>query len=225
MKLFLTGTSNNAIFSLDNPIGGKWRLLSFCFTNNLYNINDNNNKIYINEGGTDYTITLTNGYYDSNDLTTELSSKLNAGLTGTIGVSLNSNTRKFTITNTKSFKFTFGANTTSSARKLLGMSAVDDTSGTSHTSDNPIDLNTHKNIFINIRENNHRDIISTSHFSTSLVINGLGSFGETIRYNNHDNFDQYLKFRQTKSIKIRTHDMNNNDINLNSDYSIILEKL
>ena len=123
MKLFLTGSTNNAKLSLDNPIDGKWKLLSFCFTNNLFNVNDYNNKIYINENGTDFTITLTNGTYDANDLKTEITSKLTSSLTGLITVSLD-NANKFTITDTKSFQFTFGSNTTSSARKLLGMNAA-----------------------------------------------------------------------------------------------------
>ena len=32
--------------------------LSFQMTNNLFNVDDTNNKIYINENGTDKTITL-----------------------------------------------------------------------------------------------------------------------------------------------------------------------
>ena len=220
MILILIGSENNGKFTLDNPIQGKWKLLSFCFTNNIYNINDTNNKIYINENGTDFTITLDSGYYDVNDLKTEITSKLQSSLTGTIVVSIDSS-NKFTITNTKSFKFTFGSNTTGSARKLLGMNAVDDDNANSHTSDIPIDLNTHKNIFINIKEDSGRDVTSTSHFSTSLVVNGVGSFGDMLRYNNHDNFDQYINFRNTKAITIRTHDLDNNDVDLNSEYSII----
>lgn len=224
MKLFLVGSNNNAKISLDNPIEGLWKLLSFCFTNNIFNVNDNNNKIYINENGTDFTITLTNGYYDSNDLKTEISTQLNASLSGTVAVSLDS-VNKFTITDTESFKFTFGSNTTGSARKLLGMNAEDDSSATSHTSDTPIDLNTHKHIFITITEDSDRDVVGTSHFSTSFIVNGEGTYGEIIRYNNRDNFDQFVKFRYTKSLKIRIHDLDNNDIDLNSDYTIILQKV
>ena len=224
MKLFLVGSNNNAKISLDNPIEGLWKLVSFCFTNNIFNVNDNNNKIYINENGTDFTITLTNGFYDANDLKTEISTQLNASLSGTVLVSLD-NANKFTITDTKSYKFTFGSNTTATARKLLGMNAEDDSSANSHTSDRPIDLNTHKHIFINITENSDRDIVGTAHFSTSLIINGEGAYGEIIRYNNHDNFDQYVKFRNTKSLKISIHDLDHNDIDLNSDYTIILQKV
>ena len=118
----------------------------------------------------------------------------------------------------------FGTNTSNSARKLLGFNETDGTSSTSQTSDIPVDVNTCKNIFITFQEDDNTDISGLSFFTSSVVINGLGSFGDIVRYNNNDNFDQYVRFRNTKTLTIKIHDLNNNNIDLNSDYSIILQK-
>lgn len=219
--------SNNArdnIHYLDEAIVGKYKLLSFVFTNNLHNVNDYNNKIYLNENGTNRVVTLTNGYYDTTDFVTHLATQLNLTLAGTVGVSLNNNTNKLTITNTLNYYFTFGTNTDNSARKLLGFNASDGSSTTSHTSDIAIDLNTCKNVFINILENDSKNVNGVNYFNTSLVINGLGNFGELVRYIDKDNFDQYIHIKNTKSLKITTHDINENNIDLNSDYTIIFKK-
>ena len=76
--------SNNNKFALDNPINDKYKLISFYFTNNIYNINDTNNKIPFIENSISYTATLTNGYYDSTDFINHLSIILNNEAIGTI---------------------------------------------------------------------------------------------------------------------------------------------
>ena len=220
--------SNNArnnVHYLDDAIVGKYKLLSFSFTNNIYNVTDYNNKIYINENGIDYTVTLDNGYYDTTDFVSHLSSKLDSSCAGTITVSLNTNTNKLTITNTLNFYFTFGTNTINSARRLMGFNASDNLIySLSKTSDIPIDLNTCKNVFVNIVENNNKNVHGVKYFSSSLVINGVGNFGELVRYIDRDNFDQYINLKNTKSLKITTHDIDENDIELNSEYTIIFKK-
>ena len=218
--------SNDNNFTLDNSIEGVYRLISFVATNNIYNVNDNNNKIYVNENGTNYTITLTNGYYDSTDFQTNISTAMNGVLTGTIGVSYDDNTRKYTITNTLPMYFTFGSNTTNSARKLLGFNANDPLIfSTTQTSDNPIDLNVCKNIFITISEDDNRNIEGIDFFNCSLIVNGISDFGGIMRYVDVDNFSQIVKFKNTKNLNVSFHDANNNSINLNSEYQIILRKI
>ena len=226
MKLYLnSNNSSNNTYTLDKSIDGKWKLISFAFTNNIYNVNDTNNKIYFNENGTDLVATLTNGYNDTSDLTSNISTSMNNVSSGTITVTFDDKTRKFTITDTLPIFFTFGTNTTNSARKLLGYNASDGTSSATSTSDNAIDLNPYKEIFVNIEENDDRDIMGVNYFNTSLVICGCGANGEMMRYNYRDFTHQYMKFKRTKKLTVRIHDLNNNDINLNSEYSIMLEKL
>ena len=225
-KLYLNSTlATNNKFTLDNYISGRWKLLSFCFTNNIFNVNDNNNKIYFTEGSTERTATLTNGYYDMNELKTEIQTAINNVASVTFTVSIDTKTNKYTITRPSgNFYFTFGTNTTNSAKKLLGMNQSDGNASSSHTSDKPVDLNTYPNIFVRIQEDNNTDVLGINFFNSSLVINGTGSFSDIVRYNNNDNFDQYIRLRNTKTLTLKIHDLNNNDISLNSDYSIIFEK-
>ena len=228
MKLLYLNSKNssNNVFKLDNPIKGEFKLVSFCFTNNIFNVNDTNNKIYMNETGNDLIATLTNGYYDLTDFKTNAQTAMNSQLGGTLTIINDSNTNKFTFTNTNNFYFTFGTNTSNSARKLLGFNAIDGTNNTSQSSDYPIDLNTYKNIFVDISQNNDKNIDGINFFNTSLIINGIGNFSENVRYIPNDNFDQCIKLSQwSKQIEIKIHDANNNDINLNSEYELILKKI
>ena len=225
MKLLLSSKKlRNNTFFLDESINGKYRLLSFTATNNIFNVNDNNNQIYITEGTTPYEITLTNGYYTIDELKSHLQDKMSASLTGTITITINDITNKFTITDTNSYYFTFGTNTNNSANALLGFNETDQTLSTSHTSDNCVDLNSVKQIFINITQNDDRCVKGIDYFSTSLIIQNDSNFGELFRYIKNDNFEQFVKFNNTKSLEIKIHDLDNNDIELNSDYILIFEK-
>ena len=224
--LFLdSNKSSNNIFKLDNRIDGIYKLVAFVTTNNMYNITDNNNKIYWNENGTDKITTLTNGYYNTEDFITHLGSKMNTDATGTVSISLNDNTRKLTITDTLNFYMTFGTNTSNSARKLLGFNGADGSNAGTQISDNSIDLNPYKNIFITIKQDDHRNLEGIDFFNQSLVINGSGAFGEICRYINQDNFDQYIKLKKTKMLKVDFYDIYNNTIDLNSEYQLILQKV
>ena len=226
MKLCLNSeNASNNIFTLDHRIKGVWQLISFCCTNNIYNVTENNSKIYFKENGIDLVGTLATGYYDMNDLETNISTAMNAVSAGTITVTVDGNTNKYTINDTLNYHFTFGTNTANSARKLVGMNAIDGSNAMSQTSDAPIDLNRIKNIFINVNENDDRDVFGSSYFSSSLVINGCQDFGEKMRYINRDNFDQFIKVKNTKRIELAFHDINNNSVDLNSDYQIIFQKI
>ena len=87
-------------------------------------------------------------------------------------------------------------------------------------------MNSCKNVFIYITEDDHKNIEGISFFNSSLVINGLGNFGEIFRYIDDDNFNQYIKFsKNTKKISISFHDGNNNNVELNSGYQLILKKM
>ena len=226
MKLYLDSSKMvNGEFDLDEPINGKYKLLSFAFTNNLYNVDDTNNKIYINENGVDLTATLTNGYNDASDLESNISVAMNQVTSGTIVVSYDSKTNKFTITGTLPIYFTFGSNITNSARKLMGFNASDGIpSITTQISDVAIDLNTYKEIFVNFNENNDRQIVGVNYFNSSLIIFGNCVMGELMRYTKENFGEQYVDFKTTKTITVKMHDLNENVLNLNSDYSIVLEK-
>jgi hypothetical protein len=217
--------SSNNIFTLDKRISGEYRLVSFIYTNNIYNVTDNNNKIYWNENGSNLITTLVNGYYDSSDFTSHCSTQLNSDASGTVTVSLDSNTKKYTITDTLNFYLTFGSNTGNSARKLLGFAETDGINNTTQTSSTAIDLNTCKSVFVTIEQDDHRLVEGIDFFNSSLMISGVADFGEAFRYIDVDNFCQFVKFRQTKKLSLTFHDTSNNSINLNSEYQIIFKKM
>ena len=211
--------SNNKL-AFDSPVeAGRYKLLSFCLTNNIFNISDNNNKVYFTENSVPLTSTLTNGYYNPSDFRSHLQTKLDATASGTITCSLDDKTNKLTISNdTHNFNFTFATNTTNSARKLLGFNATDGTGASSQTSDNPIDLNSNKCFFVDITENDDKNINGTDYFNTSLMIQTSGDFGETSRYIANDYFAQYIKIRKNKNLNFSFTDINNNAIDLNSEW-------
>ena len=106
------------------------------------------------------------------------------------------------------------------------MNETDDVQATSHSSDTPIDLNKHKNLFMRVREDDNNDVFNVSYFNTSLAINGNGSFGDLFTFVSDDNYDQYIRFKQnTKSVKFSFHDIDNNTVELNSGYAILFQKV
>ena len=95
------------------------KLIYLNLPNTIYNVNDSNNKLYLEYGpGFDeVTITLTNGCYNIDQFITEVSTQLNNSGSGTWTVGCNSTTLKITITNTTNFIIKKGDN---SANELLG---------------------------------------------------------------------------------------------------------
>ena len=105
--LFLDSSkASNNIYKLDKRIQGAYKLVGFVTTNNMFNINSYNNKIYWNENGTDRTTILTNGYYSADDFRSHLQTQMNADASGTVSVTLDDNNRKLTINDTNGFYFT-----------------------------------------------------------------------------------------------------------------------
>ena len=227
MSLLLIESSdltNNQI-KFDNPIKDRYELVAFSFTNNIYNVNDRNNQVYITENTTDYTIPLTNGFYNAEDLREHLQTRMNAVASGTYTITLDENTNKFNISSTITFYFTFGTNTSNSARLLLGMNETDQSTSITQSSDNPIDLNDDKCFYININENDDKNIEGITFFNTSFMIQATGNFGEKSTYNNSDNFKQQVKFRNIKTLTFKIHDRNMNTIDLNSEWLMVLKKI
>ena len=107
---------------------------------------------------------------------------------------------------------------------MLGFNESDGVASTSQTSDICIDLNTYKQIFINIAENNDKNIQGSGYFDTTFAIENLQNFGEIMNYNKQYGYEQYVKFHNNKTLDIIFHDIDKNIININSDYIIILQK-
>ena len=217
------GTISNGCVLLDDKIKGDYRLIQFTMTNCMYNINELNNQIYINEFGVgDHIIEIDEGYYYPDDLVNWLT-------TNTIfTTTFNQITRKFTFDiGGSTFKFTFGSNTLNSANKLLGFDEEDqNTYLTSHTSTNCIDMNPNKMLFIRILEDHKRQLQGNKYFTSSFFITGNTEFGDVLNYNQTEkNFDQICQFTDIKNIRWKIHNEKNEELTLDTDFILILEKI
>ena len=182
------GDSSNFIADFSNsPIEkGQYFLFSSVFGNSFYNINDYNNKIYFKEGSTSLTATLTNGFYNSTNIISNIKSAmetislaLGAGLTYTC--SLNSTTNKITIlVSSGTFQMLMGSNIINSARYLLGFT-TDTTAQSVLTGDVPINLTDSPSYNLRIDahgiKNNLRDNNNNFYsFSVPILSNSLDVF-------------------------------------------------
>ena len=220
--------SNNTtgnITRLDEEINGKYMLKLFTTNNHLYNVNDNNNEVYITRGSP-YTINLTNGYYTPTEFKDHLQTQLTSGTGTSFTITKNDNTKKFTTTCASSFSYTFATNTSNSARKLLGLNETDTTSATSLTHTNTWDLTPTKLIFCHIHEDQHK-IFNTNNMTASFVISTDVEFGNVIKYpKNSKDIVPIFNFKNTRQLNIDFINIENKSIDLNGqEWMMILEKL
>ena len=228
----ISGTSSAGVIKLSNSINGTFCIESFLLTDRLYNVNDLNNKVYINSynGATpsDHVLTLRNGFYSPTQLRDELAVQLNTISGNVYTVAYDTKKAKYTIAETSgdTFKFTFLDNSTNSSRKILGFSKSNTSYSTSHTSDLAIDLCPHKVIFLNFQEVDRKNIITTEHSHTDLYFTANSSFGSVIRWNMFD-YSQIINFSKTpKELRYRFHNINNSNLDLNGvEWVLIMSKL
>lgn len=217
-----TGTNGDCVINLNDDISGQYRLYSFTFCNNLYNVNDTNNKLIL-ANTSDVIIsntTLTNGDYDGDNFATLITNAI-TDLTATYDDA----TGKFTMTYTSDFKLLF-ANYSNTCHKLLGFDNIDYTSD-SNTLDsaNVAQLLPFKHLYIDISENDNKPIKSQSHYFYSfLLYDSNSTFGSMFRYVCDDmERQQKINIKSSKRLKIKILDENNNVYNI-SDWIMLLEK-
>ena len=213
---------NGNIIQLDEQINGEFQLQRFIFTNNLYNVNNYNNIIYINVGSTDYQIPVPNGFYTYDSIISVLQTALLNG-TGTLfTITFDYNSRKFTFTAPSTFKFTFSTNTNNSIGDFLGFDE-DTVNNTTQTSNKTVDFNSIKIIFAQIEEDENKTSL-TNYLQSSFFIHAQGSnFGNVISYpQNVSDYTPILQFSNINRLKINFYDINNNKININ-DWILFLK--
>ena len=221
---------NEGSLDVTVPIEGDYLLLQFGINNRLFNVNSNNNKVFLKINSvTDYTKTLTKGYYSLTQLGSELSEQLNTISGHSFTVTTDSKTGKFSVTigGGHEFSFTFKTNKSKSARIILGFSEVDTNNGTVQTSDNSADLTPYKHIFCRMGGESPHSIISHKHLYTSLLIPGDSQFGGVLRYKFSENKPQIIRFHNsTKTVSYHFHDENNATIDFNGcEWMMLLQKI
>lgn len=229
----ISGSINSGICKSNEILEeGLYKILEFSFTNSLYNVNSYNNTLKIDEYTvsstpiTSYTITLTKGSYSYSSLATHLQTQLNASLSGNITVTYSSSTGKYTIVNdTNDMKIKYSGST---CLTLIGFNDSSDSSqSTSLTSDNVADLISIKNIYCIIAEDKTKDIFDIDSFRASCYFFDKDStFGDLFKCINSDDFgNRLLNLGQTKQITYQLFDQNQNQIELSTEWIMILENI
>jgi hypothetical protein len=139
-----SGTNSNFKITIDKPIGPIHRLYleGFRIPHSWYTIMSGINDQLTVDDGTDYVVTLTEGYYNKTDLATHIQSAIRSAYTpdNLHTCTYDSLTEKFTIAHpSTNFSLNF-ATTTRSCASTLGYNDVDTSSGLSHTADNIYNL-------------------------------------------------------------------------------------
>lgn len=216
-------TTNNLDYDLFDTLSGKYVLETFLSTNNIYNIQSWNKKIYLFVDGDNFSIDMTEGYFTFSQLSSMIQTVINNATGESFTVTGNSNTRKLTFSNSNAFYFTFSSNTTNSGKDIIGISG-DTTSNTTYTSDVACDLNPIKSFFCEIREDRIKKY-TTDTLSASFMVTLNDEFGKTLKYpKDYCDTKPILKFNDRRKLNIRFYTIDNKTLSL-SDWILILKKI
>jgi hypothetical protein len=193
-----------------------------------YQITSLNATIPFNDGA-DRTAVLKHGFYTETQFLTEIKTKMDASPSAIVfTVTKDDNTEKITIAGTANFTLQFSK--TGTPRNILGYSAVDTPSLSSHTGNNIFNLNRRYHTF-NIYSQQlttHHKSVHSSDKRGGLLLRAINSFSppKTDFHYTHDNHVNYMiKYdpdEQTKRIDIRITDLDNNPIDFNGDNRIVI---
>lgn len=232
-----TGTTNQSATYNLVAMGGigaaplaRYELLSFHAVNQVYTVETGvNDLLYFIDAGGLITATLDPGTYTPATMFTEVVNQM--GISGdgyAVGSVHDTTTGKYTIVRDggATFQFLFAANTTASARRLLGMDEFDDVLAISHTSDYPVDLKNHGNIIIRIPEEGRKDVSILDGSDYSFLIPLNSDFGEHIHHRKEVHYQQLIEF--VSNVSVINVDLYTGDgvALVNSpDYELVLRRL
>ncbi len=227
------GTSSSGNIILQHELNGTYILEHFVMINALYNVNDQNNKVYADiAANPTETFTLTNGSYTRSQLATELQTQLATSVNWAVNpvVSIDLKTLRYTVDESgggTNFQIMFGTNTANSARLLLGFSEADTSAATSASSDQASDTSPIKYVFMNIKQSNSDLFESKNYFtSTFAIYDKESSFGENLRYvRKFGELKQVLDARNMRNFKYKFVDQNCEEVDFNGcEWSLMLSQ-
>lgn len=218
LYVFKSSDTTNNIINLQKTLSGKFTLHSFTFNNEIYNVRGDNNNLPYFEGGSITNLSLTQQYVNGDDLAYDVQEKINEISDGTASVSYDSNTGKFTITNTISFSLKFGDNTENSCRKLLGFNGSNSSEGTSVVSDNVANITPYQRLLIKISEDEKTSVSDQDYGDYSFVITTKSDFGDVSKYisKESDIREQEIRFNKVKRFKVSFYNENGVLLTLNN---------
>jgi hypothetical protein len=201
-------------------------LLSTSIPLSNYIINDNNNILRFTDGVTDFTATIVSGIYDYVTILTAIKTAMEAtAYAGTITVTYDIVTYKFTITSTTPIILQF-LNTTNSIAYILGFNAVNTGSAVSHIADSIGHLSTPPCLYItldcfpnNCRTTNNEDNCTFIIFSQT--ISGHNSLHTT---NTNYKIDTYQSINSIQNFNVCIKERGGLLFNMNGvDWCMMLE--
>jgi len=165
----------------------------------VYPINDNHDKLYVEEAGPlVHTVTLPHGYYTPTNMANELQTQLNAVSASTFGVTYDSITHKFIIGSTAAFSiYATGTHTIAAA---LGF-VTDTASAVSTTSQYPINLEGTR--YVNVFSNLPTTTITVNNKKHLLAhVPMPGGFGNTIYYEPEGHPEMFVNSTRLQNITL-----------------------
>ena len=218
-----TGTNGDSIFYLIDDIKGEYKLHSFKFTNNIYNVTSNNNRIVLaNTSDTLLAdVRLTEGYYTGTEIASMITSDVYSGF----AAGYDNKTGKFTFSLGGGFKM-LNQGYADMSYGLLGFDNNDYTSdGNTLTSVNVADLIPVKEIYIKIKDDKLKAVRSQTLNDYSLMVyDKLSTFGSIFHYTCEDRINQQtINLKPTKRLEIKICDNEGNILQI-SNWCMILEK-
>lgn len=219
-----TSPSQCVMHSNSYTFQGRYSLAYAYIPVTFYNVNSSNNVLYFTDTAS-RTAVITVGFYDSVSIVIAVAAAMNAASPSTIYAvgSKNSATKCVTIaSNTNPFVLNL-SNTVNSIAPLLGFASVQDTvSSTGVISDTMANLAQIKTFNISI--NGLSTVASLSGSTTYSFVIPITTATPSILTYEPNTFIQCINFeRPTRDIKLTVYDDNNNIIQLQEDFFIILK--
>lgn len=220
-----TTPSQCTIHSNSYTFQGRYSL-AYCYIPvTFYNVNASNNILYFTDTA-QRTAVIAVGFYDSVSILVAVAAAMNAASASSLYAvaSKNSATKAVTIASTNPFVLNL-SNTANSIASILGFASLQDTaSGMGFMSDSMANLAQIKTFNISI--NGLSSVVSMSgRISYSFVIPITTATPSILSYE-PNTFIQTITFeRPTKDITISVYDDNNNIIQLQEDFFIILKSI
>lgn len=157
--------------------------------NSIYNVNQYNDTLLINEGAGDIVIPISNGHYNITQYLSELQNQLNALGTLTYTVMGNLITNKITISSSGNFDLLFNNNQSNESYKLLGFDKADYTGTNSYITPNVFNMNYITHITVKMSAEIPDRIYGSNDSVSSFIIPIDVVFGETIQFREKDYYN------------------------------------
>lgn len=177
---------------------GTYEMLSFNSRNNVYNVDDQNDEIYFDEGAAELgPVVLPHGYYTTPAaLAAAAKIVMDAASGTTYTIAYSALTNLFTFTPAAgNFAFNWATNVAQPISNLLfGFDAVDGVAGATQVSTQGVDLDPHSNLLILITEDALKNVTLINGAEFSLIVPLNVAYGAEMEALKADTFNQTVRF-------------------------------